>query len=117
MWQLLQAASLDLTEVQKLLTTCFLPRTCWVSGLVHSHFQCWVLWICLAASVWQARQALVTSGPELNFWSSSLNLEWSAVVVCLRGLGASAQAVDTAASASQLARQTICATRCRLCAM
>jgi hypothetical protein len=34
-----------------------------------------------------SRQALVTSGPELKVFCSSLNLVWSAVVVSLSGLG------------------------------
>src|SRR3972149_4530912 len=78
MWQVLQNASLDATEVQKLLMTCFLPRS-WPSGLRYSPFQCSVLCICLAASVWQLRQALVTSGPESNSCCSALNLVWSEV--------------------------------------
>ena len=33
----------------------------------------------MEASVWQLRQALVTSGPDWKFCCSSLNLLWSAV--------------------------------------
>ena len=58
-------------EVQKLLTTCRLPSTC-PAGFTYSHFQCWVWWICLAALLWQVRQALVTSGPDWKSCCSTL---------------------------------------------
>jgi hypothetical protein len=61
--------------------TFFLPSRWPLSGLRNSQVQCLVRITCLAASVWQARQALVTSGPEANGRCSSLNLEWSAVDV------------------------------------
>src|SRR5512135_377397 len=78
MWQILQAASLVTGVVQKLLISVFLPRS-WPCAFLYSHFQCSVLCSCLEASVWQLRQALVTSGPELNSCCSALNRLWSAV--------------------------------------
>ena len=61
--------------MQKLLTTVFLPNIWLVTGFLYSHFQCLVRWIWPAASVWQLRQALVSSGPDLNSRCNSLNLE------------------------------------------
>jgi hypothetical protein len=65
--------------MQKLLSMVFLPSFCPVSGLVYSQVQWRVPMTCLAASVWQPRQALVTSDPLLKGPCSSLNLLWSAV--------------------------------------
>src|SRR5512141_3168589 len=78
MWQILQAASLVTGVVQKLLMSVFLPSS-WPCAFLYSHFQCSVWCSCLEASVWQLRQALVTSGPELNSCCSALNWLWSAV--------------------------------------
>jgi hypothetical protein len=99
--------------MQKLLTTVFLPSVCLVSGLRYSHFQCLVRWIWPAASVWQARQALVTSGPELKVFCSSLNLAWSAVVVSLSGFGSglASSASTGPAATSQPAQQSASAAR------
>src|SRR5574343_1698561 len=67
--------------------TCFLPSNWLVSGLRYSQVQCLVMCTCLAASVWQDRQTLVTSGPELKVCCNSLNLLWSAVDFSSFGLG------------------------------
>src|SRR5690606_14290470 len=65
--------------MQKLLSMVFLPSVWPVSGFVYSQVQWRLLITCLAASVWQLRQALVTSEPLLNGPCSALNLLWSAV--------------------------------------
>ncbi|CAA7617209.1 hypothetical protein MTBUT4_250031 [Magnetospirillum sp. UT-4] len=57
--------------------------------------------------MWQARQALVTSGPEAKGPCSSLNLVWSAVEVSFTA-GASAKADGIAsANISAAARNTL----------
>src|SRR5574340_1519373 len=66
--------------MQKLLITFFLPSFWPVFGLSASHVQCLVFITCFVASVWQTRQAFVTSCPDLNVCWSSLNLPWSAVL-------------------------------------
>src|SRR5512141_3410154 len=63
-----------------------LPRFCPVLGSTDSQVQCLVCCTCLAASLWQIRQAAVTSGPVLKFFCNSLNLLWSAVEL-VTGLG------------------------------
>src|SRR6185369_9416862 len=89
-WQVAQPPRFDEAEVQKLLTTCLLPRTCPVVGFTYSHFQCCVLCISFAAAVWQVRQARVTSGPDAKFSCSAANLLWSGPALAFAGLSAAA---------------------------
>lgn len=60
--------------MQKLLTIVFLPSIRLVFGFSASDVQCLVFITCLAASVWEARQARVTSWPDLKVCCNSLNL-------------------------------------------
>src|SRR3989338_9661440 len=104
MWQDWQKASLERSPMQKLLSMVFLPSFCPVSGLVYSQVQWRVPMTCLPASVWQLRQALVTSEPLANGPCSSLNLLWSAVDLFL--VGAAARAAGPARRA--LVRPALC---------
>jgi hypothetical protein len=61
-------------DPQKLLAACSLPSFLPVVGLIASQVQCTLFITWCPASLWQARQALVTSGPVLNGPCSSLNL-------------------------------------------
>ncbi len=88
--------------MQKLLSMVFLPSFCPVSGLVYSQVQWRVPMTCLAASLWQLRQALVTSSPVLNGPCSSLNLLWSAVD--LPGAAASTNGAASTHTSSARAR-------------
>ncbi|MDT4857038.1 hypothetical protein FQZ97_914490 [compost metagenome] len=90
--------------MQKLLSMVFLPSFCPVSGLVYSQVQWRVPMTCLPASVWQLRQALVTSEPLANGPCSSLNLLWSAVDLDDMGAAASAcAALSSGAGAAAVA--------------
>src|SRR5512140_3741128 len=76
MWQEAQAGRFVVEETQKLLMTWRLPSFC-PASFTYSQVQCWVLCSCLDASLWQARQAFVTSGPDLKSPWSGAREEWS----------------------------------------
>src|SRR5512140_455687 len=76
MWHAVHAGRFVVEEVQKLLTTWRLPSFC-PASFTYSHFQCCVLWSCCEASLWQVRQAFVTSGPDLKSPCSGAKPEWS----------------------------------------
>ena len=110
----MQNGVFDGTEMQKLLSTFFLPSFCWVAGFTNSQVQCLVRWIWPAASVWHCRQACVTSGPEAKTFCNSLNLVWSAVVFSFSGLGASGCARAAPPKPASPRPNSVAATRARI---
>ena len=82
----MQRGSLVATLPQNELTTVFLPSIWPVEATSFVQVQWIDLWTCFDASVWQVRQALVTSGPVANGPFSASNFEWSAVLRVTRGV-------------------------------